>query len=69
VILVATATMGGILFYGFVSFLLGQLGTGFLFVLRTALLSAVYNAILTPLLYPLLKRLAEASRSQKVYRW
>ena len=69
VVLVAAATFGGILFYGFVSFLLGQLGTGFLFLLRTALLSAVYNAVLTPLLYPLLKRLAEASRSQKVYRW
>ena len=69
VVLVATATLGGVLFYGFVSFLLGQLGTGFLFLLRTALLSAVYNAVLTPLLYPLLKRLAEASRSQKVYRW
>ena len=69
VVLVATATLGGVLFYGFVAFLLGQLGTGFLFLLRTALLSAVYNAVLTPLLYPLLKRLAEASRSQKVYRW
>lgn len=69
VVLVATATLGGILFYGFVSFLLGQLGTGFPFLLRTAVLSAVYNAVLTPLLYPLLKRMAEASRSQKVYRW
>ena len=69
VALVAAATFGGILFYGFVSFLLGQLGTGFLSLVRTALLSAVYNAVLTPLLYPLLKRLAEASRSQKVYRW
>lgn len=69
VVLVATATMMGVLFYGFVSFLLGQLGTGFLFVLRTAVLSGIYNAVLTPLLYPILKRVAEASRTQKVYRW
>lgn len=69
VMLVAAATFGGILFYGFVSFLLGQLGTGFLFLLRTAILSAIYNAVLTPLLYPVLKRVAELSRTHKVYRW
>lgn len=69
VVLVAGATAGGVLFYGLVAFLLGQLGTGFGFLLRTALLSAVYNAVLTPLLYPLLKRVAEASRAKKVYRW
>lgn len=69
VVLVAAATFSGILFYGFVSFLLGQLGTGFLFLVRTALLSAIYNAVLTPLLHPLLKRVAELSRTQKVYRW
>jgi hypothetical protein len=42
---------------------------GFLFLLRIAFLSAIYNALLTPLLFPLLRRVAERSRRQKVYRW
>lgn len=68
VLLVAGATFGGVLFYGFVAFLLGQLsGVGFL--LRTALLAAVYNAALTPILYPALRRVTEASQARKVFRW
>lgn len=69
VVLVAAATAVGIVFYGFVAFLLGELNTGFVFLLRTAVLSAIYNAVLTPLLYPLLRRVAESSRAKKVYRW
>ena len=69
VLLVAGATAGGVLFYGFVAFLLGQLPEGFLYLLRTAFLSALYNAILTPIFYPVLRRVAEASRTKKVYRW
>jgi rod shape-determining protein MreD len=68
VLLVAGATFAGVLFYGFVAFLLGQLsGVGFL--LKTALLSAVYNAALTPILYPALRRVTEASRTRKIFRW
>lgn len=69
VILVAAATAVGVLFYGFVAFLLGQLNAGFGFLVRTALLSAVYNAVLTPIFYPILRRVAEATRAKKVYRW
>jgi rod shape-determining protein MreD len=68
-LLVGGATAVGVLFYGMVSFLLGQLPAGFLFLLRVAFLSALYNALLTPLLYPVLRRVAEASRPRKVYRW
>jgi rod shape-determining protein MreD len=68
-LLVGAGTAAGILFYGLVSFLLGQLPVGFLFLLRVAFLSAIYNALLTPLLFPLLRRVAEHSRRQKVYRW
>ncbi len=68
-LLVGAGTAAGLLFYGFVSFLLGELPVGFLFLLRVSLLSAVYNALLTPLLFPLLRRVAERSRPQKVYRW
>jgi rod shape-determining protein MreD len=69
VLLVGGATMGGVLFYGLVSFLLGQLAVGFLELLRVALLSGLYNAILTPLAYPVIRRLAESSRPKRVFRW
>jgi rod shape-determining protein MreD len=68
-LLVGGATAAGVLFYGLVSFLLGQLPAGILFLLRVAFLSALYNALLTPLLYPILRRVTEASRPRKVYRW
>lgn len=68
-LLVGAGTAAGVLFYGFVAFLLGQLSTGFPYLVRVAFLSAIYNAILTPLLYPLLRRVAELSRPGKVHRW
>lgn len=68
VLLVAGATFAGVLFYGFVAFLLGQL-SGIGFLLQTALLSSLYNAALTPILYPALRRVTEASRARKVFRW
>ena len=68
-ILVGAGTLVGLLFYGFVAFLLGRLPGDALFLLRIAFLSAIYNALLTPLLYPVLRRVAESSRPTKVYRW
>jgi rod shape-determining protein MreD len=68
-ILVGVGTAAGLMFYGFVAFLLGRLPGDVMFLLRVALLSAVYNAVLTPLLYPVLRRVAELSRTKKVYRW
>ena len=69
VVLAAGGTFAGVLFYGFVSFLLGQLDVTTTYLLRVALLSALYNAILTPILYPVLRRVAESSRSHRVGRW
>ena len=69
VLMVAGATAGGVIFYGFVAFLLGELPTGLVYLLRIALLSALYNAVLTPIFYPILRRLTEATRAKKVYRW
>ena len=68
-LLVGAGTAVGVLFYGLVSFLLGELSTGFVYLLRVAFLSAVYNAILTPLLFPLIRRIAELSRPARVHRW
>jgi hypothetical protein len=56
-------------FYGVVSFLLGELDSSWLYLTRVAVLSAAYNAILTPLVFPLLRRAAEGSRSRRVIRW
>jgi rod shape-determining protein MreD len=69
VLLVAGATAAGVLFHGVVAFLLGLLAEGFAYLARTAVLSALYNAALTPILYPVLRRVAEASRAKKVFRW
>ena len=68
VVLVGLGTFGGVLFYGVVSFLLGQLDTGWFYLLRSAALSALYNAVLTPLLFPILRRAAEGSRAHRVFR-
>ena len=68
-LLVGAGTAAGVLFYGFVAFLLGTLPGDVLFLLRVAFLSAIYNAILTPLVYPALRRVAESTRTTKVHRW
>ena len=69
VALVGGGTVGGVLFYGLVSFLLGQLDVGFAYLVRIALLSGLYNAVLTPLAFPIIRRVAESSRTRKVFRW
>jgi rod shape-determining protein MreD len=70
VVLVAGGTFVGVLFNRLVAFLLGQLDVSLLYILRVAALSALYNAILTPLLFPLLRRAIEGtSRSRRVARW
>jgi rod shape-determining protein MreD len=69
VFLVSIGTFVGVVSYGLVSFLLGQLDTSWIYLVRVAALSGAYNAILTPIVYPLLRRLAEGSRSQRIVRW
>jgi rod shape-determining protein MreD len=69
VILVAGGTAGGVLFNGLVKYLLGQLQVEFVFLVRVALLSALYNAVLTPILFPVLRRVVETSRAKRVFRW
>ncbi len=36
--------------------------------MRVALLTGIYNAVLTPLIFPLVRRLMEGSKSRKVFR-
>lgn len=69
VFLVGGATAGGFLFFGLVRFLLNQPVGGFGELLRVALLVAAYNAVLTPILFPVLRRVAESSRTPRAFRW
>lgn len=68
-LLVGAGTFAGVLFYGVVSFLLGQLAVSIAYLVGVAALSALYNAILTPLLFPVLRRAVEVSRARRVIRW
>lgn len=68
-ILVAAGTAAGVAFYQAVAFLLGQLDEPIAYAVRVTLLTAVYGAILTPILYPLLRRIIEGSRPTRVVRF
>jgi rod shape-determining protein MreD len=69
VVFVAIGTFAGVVFNRIVALLLGQAEASAFFVVRIALLSALYNAILTPIFHPVLRRLTQASRAQRVVRW
>lgn len=68
-IVVAIGTAAGMIFYEVVSFLLGTFDASAAEGLRVALLTAAYNAVLTPILYPLLRRIVEGSRPRRVVRF
>jgi rod shape-determining protein MreD len=68
-ILVGIGTAAGIAFYQVVAFLLGQLEETFTYAVRVTLLTALYGALLTPIVYPLLRRVIEGSRPQRVVRF
>jgi rod shape-determining protein MreD len=52
--------------YGFISSVLGVASLGVLHVLRHAALTSVYNALLTPFVYPVVRRLAARMRPKGV---
>ena len=68
-IVVAVGTALGMAFYEVVSFLLGSFNLPATEAVRIALLTAAYNAVLTPILYPLLRRIVEGSRPRRVVRF
>jgi len=68
--LVAVGTAVGLAFYQIVRLLLGQLpGEPLGYGVKVSLLAALYGAVLTPILYPLLRRLTERSRPMRVVRF
>jgi rod shape-determining protein MreD len=68
-IVVAVGTAAGIAFYEIVSVLLGNFHEEAAYGVKVALLTATYNAVLTPILYPLLRRITEGSRPRRVVRF
>jgi len=68
-LLVAVVTVWAVCFYEGGSFLLGDLELSSVEFFRIAILIAAYDALLTPLAYPVLRRLFEGSRPRKVVRF
>lgn len=68
-IVVGVGTAAGIAFYEVVSLLLGNFQEEAAYGVKVALLTAAYNAVLTPILYPLLRRITEGSRPRRVVRF
>jgi rod shape-determining protein MreD len=67
VLLVGLGTFGGVIFYTMVDFILGQLDVSWAYAIRTAILSGLYNALLTPVVYPIMRRVCE-DRSMSLFR-
>ena len=69
VFLVGLSTTAGFLFFGLVRFLLNQPVGGFGELVRVAVLTGVYNAVLTPIVFPIIRRVAEGSRTPRSFKW
>jgi rod shape-determining protein MreD len=67
-LLVSVSTAAGVVFYEVVGFLLGQVDQPLTFSLKVPLLTGVYGAVLTPIVYPILRRMEERSRPRRVAR-
>lgn len=64
--LVFVGTVAGLIFYEVVGFLLGSFeGTASVGV-RVAMLAGLYNAVLTPIAYPLIRRATEGPRTRRM---
>jgi rod shape-determining protein MreD len=68
-IVVAVGTAAGVAFHSVVSFLLGQFDHPFTFTVKVILLTALYGAVLTPIVYPAIVRLTARTRPQRVVRF
>ncbi|HXF71261.1 MAG TPA: rod shape-determining protein MreD [Actinomycetota bacterium] len=68
-LLVGLGTSVAVAFNRVVAFLLGEVAPGWAFVVRVALLTGLYGALLTPLVFPVLRRVSARSRPPRVVRW
>jgi rod shape-determining protein MreD len=67
--LVGLGTAVGVAFYQTLAFLLGQLSESIGYAVRVTALTGVYGAILTPIVYPIVRRVIEGSRPTRVVRF
>lgn len=67
-VLVGVGTVVGLAFYEVTAFLLGAFDGTVAYGVKVALLAGLYNAVLTPILYPVLRRAAEGTRPRRVMR-
>jgi rod shape-determining protein MreD len=65
-VLVGIGTAAGVLFYEVVGFLLGQVEQPLFYTIKVPLLTGLYGAVLTPFVYPLIRRMCERSRPRRV---
>jgi Na+/citrate or Na+/malate symporter len=65
-VLVGIGTAAGVLFYEVVGFLLGQVEQPLFYTIKVPLLTGLYGAVLTPIVYPLIRRICERSRPRRV---
>jgi rod shape-determining protein MreD len=68
-LMVAVGTFCAMCVYQLIRFLLGNLELQAVEFFRISLLTAAYDALLTPLAYPLLRRVFEGSRPRRVVRF
>jgi rod shape-determining protein MreD len=68
-VLVVVGTALGLTFHSVVSFLLGQFPHPIGFTAKVISLAALYGGVLTPIVYPLVRRLEEGSRARRVVRF
>lgn len=59
----------GTALYEVIDALLGRTSASFDRVLKVIVLTAFYNALLVPFVYPLIRRITGMYRNEKVYRW
>jgi rod shape-determining protein MreD len=55
--------------YALLAVILGQPWVSFVFTTKVIGLVVLYNTLLTPLLFPLIRRVADRFRPERVYRW
>lgn len=55
--------------YALLSVILGQPWVSVVFTMKVIGLVVLYNTLLTPLLFPLVRRVADRFRPERVYRW
>ena len=69
VFVVATASVVAEMGYATLNIIMGQRWVSLTFTLKVAALVVLYNTLLTPFVFPLVRRITDRFSPEKVYRW